>query len=147
MAMLGSPSLPPPSLPLSAPRMVRAKSLVRVNAMYHTVMSRLQRQKSSDDTSCLAFQERSSQILSLESLMSFGLGSGPYGEPVTYLMCSNYSTRALAQRRCPEQGLISCHRVSLPNFWEPDLSKIFAVSVSESQSQIYISQAILLSSS
>ncbi|KAJ4470184.1 hypothetical protein J3R30DRAFT_3301570 [Lentinula aciculospora] len=83
-------------------------------------MGRIQRQRSSDDHSFLVSQsthpERLPQVLSLENLMSFRLGSGPYGEPIRHLLCANQSTRPRAQKRCPGQGLISCPRCQLVKY-------------------------------
>ncbi|KAJ3820809.1 hypothetical protein F5880DRAFT_908199 [Lentinula raphanica] len=104
------------------PGIVRMKSLVRANTLYQNIIGKVHRQRSSDSNSFLSsnqsfrFQERSGQIASLENLMSFGLGSGPYGEPIRHIVCANQSTRIRAQRRCAEQGLISCPRCRLVKY-------------------------------
>ncbi|KAJ3878463.1 hypothetical protein F5051DRAFT_230379 [Lentinula edodes] len=119
--MVPSTSSPTASLAPSVPGLGRVKSLVRANSIYQNMIGRIQRQRSSDNNSLLSFQtphlqERSTQILSLENLMCFGLGSGPYGEPIRYIMCANQSTRVRAQRRCTEQGFISCPRCQLVKY-------------------------------
>ncbi|KAJ3758767.1 hypothetical protein EV360DRAFT_94465 [Lentinula raphanica] len=76
------------------PGIVRMKSLVRANTLYQNIIGKVHRQRSSDCDSFLSsdqsfrFQERSGQIASLENLMSFGLGSGPYGEPIRHIEAS-----------------------------------------------------------
>ncbi|KIK52299.1 hypothetical protein GYMLUDRAFT_265499 [Collybiopsis luxurians FD-317 M1] len=92
----------------SVPGPVRVKSLVRVNTMYHTMKGRLQRQKSSD-----TFSLNSAHWRSAQSLISVGLGSGPFGELLTHLKCANQSVRARSARGCTEQGFIVCPRCQL----------------------------------
>ena len=50
---------------------------------------------------------RRSRLLSLESFMSFGMGSDSNGGTVTALMCASY-TRRMSPKSCPRPGSIVC---------------------------------------
>ncbi|KAJ3801075.1 hypothetical protein GGU11DRAFT_286187 [Lentinula aff. detonsa] len=108
-------SSPTASLTPSAPGLIRVKSLVRASTVYQNMIDRIRRQRSSDSDSFLSSQSSHRHEPSNQA-SSFGLGSSPYGEPIKYLMCANQSTRVRAQKRCTEQGLLSCPRCQLVKY-------------------------------
>ncbi|KAJ7777158.1 hypothetical protein B0H16DRAFT_1302211 [Mycena metata] len=69
---------------------------------YHAVLAGLRKLRDNNDGA--------NKVESLESLMSFGMGSAPSGGTVSHLMCGNI-TRG---RSCPERGLDICTDVRHP---------------------------------
>ncbi len=57
---------------------------------------------------------RRSRLLSLESLMSFGMGSDPNGGTLSGVMCANQSGWMHGYKGCMEPGLMSCAGVRGP---------------------------------
>ncbi|KAJ7663921.1 hypothetical protein DFH06DRAFT_986293 [Mycena polygramma] len=72
---------------------------------YHAVLAGLRKLRDIKD-------HGANRIESLESLMSFGMGSGPSGGTVSHLMCGN----ATKGRACPERGLNLCANCRLVKY-------------------------------
>jgi hypothetical protein len=70
---------------------------------YRSVISRIRR-----PSVRITYRERKSDELSLETYMSYGLGSSANGRTVSQLLCSN--DRA-SEGRCTDPGLMACSRV------------------------------------
>lgn len=51
---------------------------------------------------------RRSRLLSLDSFMSFGMGSDPDGGTLSMVMCANHTGRVSAHKACPGQGVVAC---------------------------------------
>ncbi|KAJ6580854.1 hypothetical protein B0H19DRAFT_1369334 [Mycena capillaripes] len=72
---------------------------------YHAVLAGLRKLRDITD-------HGADKVESLESLMSFGMGSGPNGGTVSHLMCGN-ATKA---KSCPERGLNICTNCRLVKY-------------------------------
>ncbi|KAK0497402.1 hypothetical protein EDD18DRAFT_1162060 [Armillaria luteobubalina] len=73
-----------------------------------SMLIRLQRPESPMIDSQYDVFPRRSRLLSLESLMSFGMGSDPNGGTLSGVMCANQSGWMHGYKGCMEPGLMSC---------------------------------------
>ncbi|KAK0238484.1 hypothetical protein EDD85DRAFT_826999 [Armillaria nabsnona] len=73
-----------------------------------SMLIRLQRPESPMTDSQYDVFPRRSRLLSLESLMSFGMGSDPNGGTLSGVMCANQSGWMHGYKGCMEPGLMSC---------------------------------------
>jgi hypothetical protein len=92
----------PAALVASSPPAVSQSglSIMAAKSWYHAVVAGFRKLRDIGD-------HGDDKVESLESLMSFEMGSAPNGGTVSHLMCGN-STNA---RSCPERGLNICPNV------------------------------------
>ncbi|KDR67698.1 hypothetical protein GALMADRAFT_1073578 [Galerina marginata CBS 339.88] len=79
---------------------------------YREVLSRIKRPM----FSIANHSEGGSSSQSLESFMSYGLGSGVNGKTISQVPCSNASSRALGTEVCSNIGLMACSQCSLVKY-------------------------------